>query len=192
MMQKHVVNISTDRKNLFSQMLMIFLCLMAVVIKTLWIMGCNISVIFVHLFLIFAAISCFAVGICTLKNGKINFLISVCAVILIISTSLIQIPAAKFRFFKSTYDTIVEDVHMQVLSEKDGFYIELPKFNSWLGDVHYFKSNQGIAISFEERYTFFDCFCYVKIYSNSNIDTIIPNSQTIEDLGNKWYYINLF
>ncbi len=78
-------------------------------------------------------------------------------------------------------------IHRIVSINADGHYIGLPEENSWLGKVSYFKCGTDVLIIFEERYTLFDCYCYVRNFSQNPIDAVLKEAPKIEKLNEDWY-----
>lgn len=136
--------------------------------------------------------------------GAITCFILLCVVIII---TFIPVNGIRFEMMKDTYEEYAGRAYQKLLSEApEGIYLPLYEANhpaavpidfdssSYLGKIGYVKGEQGNAIIFEDRYTLFDYWCYVRVFSENTIEDILSTYDVAEiiNLGHNWYFVNLF
>lgn len=128
------------------------------------------------------------------KRKKVNTVICLFLIIFTILIPAIRLTAVKFFTFQSYYDEVSMLTYKKVINLPNTEFLLSPlsEENSWLGNVSYHKGDDGILIVFEEKYTLFDCYCYVRVFSDKSIEEMMPDVVSIEALNNDWYYVNLF
>ena len=190
-MQKRVESILTNKKS--TNVLLIFLVCLTILFKIGVLWGIFLSIFFFWISASAVSIICIGIIVKSIRNRNLKrILLNLFIILFVVSLQFVQVHAFRFRLFSSVYEKEANKIHAVVNTADDGRYIELPEENSWLGKVSYFKRGTDVLILFEERYTLFDCFCYVRDFSQTPINTVLEGAPKIEKLNEDWYYVNLF
>lgn len=183
---------STDKPLIITGFILFFLFLIARLLSAFGITGTVILcwVLFISTLLVWVITFAFSI----FKRKKVNVVMCLFLIIFTILIPAIRLTAVKFFTFRSYYDEVSMLTYKKVIHLPDTEFLLSPlsEENSWLGNVSYHKSDDGILIVFEEKYTLFDYYCYVRVFSDNSIDEMMPDVVSIEPLNNDWYYVNLF
>ncbi len=173
--------------------LLFFLVCLTVLFKIGVLWGNFISIFFFWISASAVSIICIGIIVKSIRNRSLKgILLNLFIILFVVSLQFVQVHAFRFRLFSNVYETEADRIHKIVSANADGHYIELPEENSWLGKVSYFKRGTDVLIVFEERYTLFDCYCYVRNFSKTPINAVLTDAPKIEKLNEDWYYVNLF
>ncbi len=190
-MQKRVVSILTNKKS--TDILLLLLVCLTILFKIGVLWGNFISIFFLWISVSAVSIICIGITAKSIRTRNLKrILLNLFIILFVVSLQFIQVHAFRFRLFSNVYEKEANRIHRIVSINADGHYIELPEENSWLGKVSYFKCGTDVLIVFEERYTLFDCYCYVRNFSQNPIDAVLKEAPKIEKLNEDWYYVNLF
>lgn len=127
------------------------------------------------------------------SKNSIKILSCICLSFILIALQFVWIPAFRFRVFHDQYEKASIQIHENSMSLPNGTYLPYSISNEKnLGKAYYCKSDDYFLVIFEESYTLFDCFCYVRCFSSESIYKCLPDAVEIHDIQDNWYHINLF
>ncbi len=113
----------------------------------------------------------------------------------------------RFAMMRNAYEEYAENAYQTVLAEApEGVYLPLYgegnpmavpvelESRPLLGKIGFVKGAAGSAIVFEDRYTTFDYWCYVRVFSGDGVEAMFPDYDlaAVIDLGGDWYFVDFF
>lgn len=113
----------------------------------------------------------------------------------------------RFALMQSAYEECAENAYQTVLAEApEGVYLPLYaeghpmavpvelESRPLLGKIGFVKGAAGNAVVFEDRYTTFDYWCYVRVFSGDSVEAMFPDYDlaAVIDLGGDWYFVDFF
>lgn len=113
----------------------------------------------------------------------------------------------RFALMQNDYEECAESAYQTVLAgAPDGVYLPLYaeghpmavptglESRPLLGKIGFVKGAAGTAVIFEDRYTTFDYWCYVRVFSEDGVEAVFPDYDlaAVIDLGGDWYFVDFF
>lgn len=133
--------------------------------------------------------------------------VSVVLLVAVAAAARMPVNGVRFTLMQNAYEECAENAYQTVRAEApEGVYLPLYaeghpmavpvelESRPLLGKIGFAKGAAGTAVVFEDRYTTFDYWCYVRVFSGDGVEAMFPDYDlaAVIDLGGDWYFVDFF